>query len=521
MMLVKNMFQILIAANILGLLYLVFYPLPHHDNKPHPYGLPGNQIQKRLWQNVHGLGHAHNISGWNAKHHLNDTYRGMKLHPIGVKAPSYKANSKSMRQVPLYTNISQICVNLSLASTESGFVNFIRDIRRRNIAPDDEFLRLTENCTEFRSLRAYHSNALSSEEAEFPVAYGIYIYRSAHQVEQLLRSIYMPHNYYCLHVDRKSPKLLHDAIRAIGQCFNNVFVIPDPSVIVYRSIGLLHAEMKCLELLSKKGRWKYYINLSGQEYPLRTNLEIVRSLNALDGKNDVSSIPNVVPYRQEFVHVIENGVLVKTDETRSSIPPANISLYYGEAHVILSRDFVDFVLTDEKAGILLSWLKGSDTPEEHFYSTLNRLPQAPGGETRDSMSMARAKMWDDGTSDRSGNIRCHGKYIHDICILTTADLPWLLRQPFLFANKFHVTYDPLVIDCLQEIIGHRSLHDSPVDVKIYSEYRHTPSIGNCLDVNDVSFNPNSLFRITRCALEYANSHFPNIMEQMMKYSRHL
>ena len=31
--------------------------------------------------------------------------------------------------------------------------------------------------------------------------------------------------------------------------------------------------------------WKYHINLAGQEFPLKTNLELVRILKAFNGSN--------------------------------------------------------------------------------------------------------------------------------------------------------------------------------------------------------------------------------------------
>jgi hypothetical protein len=39
--------------------------------------------------------------------------------------------------------------------------------------------------------------------------------------------------------------------------------------------------------LLKYKKWKYFINLTGQDYPLKTNLDIVRILKAFKGANDV------------------------------------------------------------------------------------------------------------------------------------------------------------------------------------------------------------------------------------------
>jgi len=66
--------------------------------------------------------------------------------------------------------------------------------------------------------------ALSREEASFPLAFSIAMYTDVEQTERLLRSIYHPHNLYCIHVDTKSSLLVHRTVTAIARCFHNVWV---------------------------------------------------------------------------------------------------------------------------------------------------------------------------------------------------------------------------------------------------------------------------------------------------------
>ena len=59
----------------------------------------------------------------------------------------------------------------------------------------------------------YHSRRYSAPiEEQFPVAFGILVYRNFDQLEQLLRAIYKPHNYYCIHVDRKASESFRLAV---------------------------------------------------------------------------------------------------------------------------------------------------------------------------------------------------------------------------------------------------------------------------------------------------------------------
>jgi beta-1,3-galactosyl-O-glycosyl-glycoprotein beta-1,6-N-acetylglucosaminyltransferase/N-acetyllactosaminide beta-1,6-N-acetylglucosaminyltransferase len=44
--------------------------------------------------------------------------------------------------------------------------------------------------------------------------------------------------------------------------------------------------------LERNTKWKYFINLTGQEFPLKTNKELVRIFTALRGANDITGTTN-------------------------------------------------------------------------------------------------------------------------------------------------------------------------------------------------------------------------------------
>ena len=55
--------------------------------------------------------------------------------------------------------------------------------------------------------------------------------------------------------------------------------------------SVVEPDLVCMEDLSQKSAtWKYFINLTGQEYPLKTNLELVRILKAYDGANMINTV---------------------------------------------------------------------------------------------------------------------------------------------------------------------------------------------------------------------------------------
>ena len=71
----------------------------------------------------------------------------------------------------------------------------------RHPVPDVEFTKLTKDCSLFKRERGYTDSPVSKEELDFPLAFSILFHKDLEQVENLLRTIYRPHNWYCLHLD--------------------------------------------------------------------------------------------------------------------------------------------------------------------------------------------------------------------------------------------------------------------------------------------------------------------------------
>ena len=160
--------------------------------------------------------------------------------------------------------------------------------RKRQEASVDHFIRITQNCSQFIQRRGYIMSELTQEEDDFSIAYSILMYKDVEQVERLLRMIYRPQNIYCIHVDRKSNASTYHAMKAIVSCFDNVFMSPNRVRMAWGYFEILRADLYCMEELLKRSKtWKYFINLTGQEFPLRTNYELVKILKAYNGANDI------------------------------------------------------------------------------------------------------------------------------------------------------------------------------------------------------------------------------------------
>ena len=180
-----------------------------------------------------------------------------------------------------------------------GIVEGDKDIIRRTTEKYKGYRRTFERehvygkisrCSVYKQDFGYIEHPLTKDELEFPLAFGVLAYKDIEQVERLLRAIYRPHNYYCIHVDlvgAEDVNKTYAALKNISKCFDNVIVPENRVDVIWGTISILQAEITCMEHLWRVPRWKYYINLAGQEFPLKTNLEVVKILKAMKGANIV------------------------------------------------------------------------------------------------------------------------------------------------------------------------------------------------------------------------------------------
>ena len=71
------------------------------------------------------------------------------------------------------------------------------------------------------------------------------------------------------------------------------------------------------------------------------------------------------------------------------------------------------------------------------------------------------------------NWPCHGKRVRTICIFGVGDLPSLTSRKELFANKFHLDFEPLTLDCLEEWLWNMTMDEyserARFDVSFYQQ----------------------------------------------------
>ncbi|XP_065100354.1 beta-1,3-galactosyl-O-glycosyl-glycoprotein beta-1,6-N-acetylglucosaminyltransferase 4-like [Paramisgurnus dabryanus] len=345
---------------------------------------------------------------------------------------------------------------------------FIRK-NKSYVGPTDmNIVNVTSDCDRFIATKGYGAVQGSESEREFPLAYSLVVHKNADLVERMLRAIYMPHNVYCIHCDLKSSDDFISAMQGLARCIPNVFIASKLERVQYASISRLKADLNCLsDLLESEVKWKYVINLCGQDFPLRTNAELVSDLKKLNGTNMVESKrPGMKKVRWSFHYALKNN---KSDYNSFPMitpeekppPPHNIEMFVGSAYFTLSRKFALYVHWSSLATDFLAWSEDTYSPDEHFWGTLVRVPGVPGEVPRSDpdiselTSKTRLVKWE--YLEGSLYPACTGEHIRAVCIFGAAELRWLLDYGHWFANKVDPKVDPILIECLEEKLLEKQL----------------------------------------------------------------
>ena len=208
---------------------------------------------------------------------------------------------------------------------------------------DEKYNITKDQCQFYRSERfneKFHQED-TNVNRQFPLAFSILMYENVEQFERLLRVIYRPQNFYCVHVDNDASPQVLQAVKSIAQCFDNIILASKQEKVLYATFSRLQADLNCMQDLIKYPSWKYLLNVANSELPLKTNSELVKILSIYRGYNDIEGrwkSRNI--HRTEYVWQIDDKNvgneqqvprLRKTNEKKKS-PPGNVEIVKGSAY---------------------------------------------------------------------------------------------------------------------------------------------------------------------------------------------
>jgi hypothetical protein len=268
------------------------------------------------------------------------------------------------------------------------------------------------------------------------LAYLITAHKHPQQLLRMMRAIHHPADTYVLHVCTRAPAEMHAAARDFAAAHSNCRVIPAERV-MWGSWRLARVQLRQMaEALRVAPDWDYCINLSGQDYPLKTRDQMIAALAAgPKGANYLEVLDfakaGVNPRKRlEFFWIPWRGKMTKLVRRR----PPNFKVYWGSNHFVLSRGACEHLVNAGISHDMLRYFRYTLCADEMVFQ--NSLMHGPAV-LRDSIVSKtwRKITWSGGSHPKT---------------YTMADLEELRASDAWFARKFDDTVDAKILDALDE-----------------------------------------------------------------------
>src|SRR5690606_29923341 len=192
------------------------------------------------------------------------------------------------------------------------------------------------------------------------IAYFILVHRYPEQFKRMFRAVYDPTNHYVVHVDKRSGPEFDADIRSFLADFPNSEVLEGRHA-VWGGYSLVDAELRGMaRLLEMNRKWEFFINLSGQDYPLKSQGYIAEFLARHRGKEFIKVLdqrkirPETMARVSRYVVELQNRI-VRTWLPRRFL--AGATPYIGNQWKIVSRQFCEFVCHDPQAARFKAFYK--------------------------------------------------------------------------------------------------------------------------------------------------------------------
>ena len=318
------------------------------------------------------------------------------------------------------------------------------------------------------------------------IAYLILVHRYPRLFKRMFSAIYDASNHYVIHIDKRSGAELHQEIACFLLDYPNAHLLPSENAL-WGGYSLVDAELRGIAaLLELDANWDFFINLSAQDFPLHSQVDIQSYLRQHSGQ-DFLKVADQRLCRPDTLHRIEEWVTEHehsiTDGAGNRRPYLeNVIPYIGNQWMILSRRFCEFVTHSPEVERFKSFYQHTLIPDEGFFQTVIMNTSYTSDLINDDK---RAIDW-----IPMGDIKLRPRDY------TTQDAEQLLGSEQLFARKFDETIDSGILDILEAHLA------SPLPGRYHSRLEPWPLVASSavLQTASTALQPTSAALQPSCAL---------------------
>lgn len=213
----------------------------------------------------------------------------------------------------------------------------------------------------------------SHTDSHVRIAYFIMIHHKPEVFKEMLQKIYTRDQFYLIHIDRKAKPDFIEEIQLYIVHFPNVYIL-DSLNIVSGGFNMVQAELNAMEfLLNVSQEWDYFINLSGEDYPLKSQNIIRQFLSAHKDRNYLfyydqkfyrpDTLQRIQSYFTEFAYVI-SSFIYKRAFMKGVVP------FIGGKWFMFTRETCVFLTNNKTVMDFEDYYLHTFLPAESFFQTV-------------------------------------------------------------------------------------------------------------------------------------------------------
>ena len=270
------------------------------------------------------------------------------------------------------------------------------------------------------------------------IAYFLLVHRFPAQFKRMFRAIHDPANVYAVHVDKRAGKALREDIAEFLAPFPNVELIASKAA-AWGGYSLVDAELRGMKaLLAMSQRWTHFINLSGQDFPLKSQGYIRDFLAANPGRQFIRTLDQRTVRPETLDRITLRFIEAFGRVFRTRLPRRFLegaTPYIGTQWKAVTRAFCAFAVHAPEARRFKQFYARSFIADEGFFQTLVMNTPGHGEVVNDDL---RTVDW---IPHNIVNLKPR--------VFGTADALRLTLSPDFFARKFDASKDSRILDLLE------------------------------------------------------------------------
>ncbi|MDO3425903.1 beta-1,6-N-acetylglucosaminyltransferase [Chryseobacterium sp. APV1] len=223
------------------------------------------------------------------------------------------------------------------------------------------------------AILANPQNSPSGSLKQVRIAYFIMLHHKPEVFKEMFEKIYTRDQFYLIHIDRKAKADLTEEIQNYLVRFPNVYILESVNI-VSGGFSMIQTELNAMEyLLNASIEWDYFINLSGEDSPLKSQQIIRQFLTVNKGRNYIFYYDQKF-YRPDTLKRIQNHFTELTHKISSYVYRREfmkgVVPYIGGKWFMFTRETCVFLTNNKKVMDFEDYYLHTLLPAESFFQTV-------------------------------------------------------------------------------------------------------------------------------------------------------